>query len=132
LEQLRLGNDLTWSITADDALLDEELQVPSLLVQPFVENAIWHGLAPKNGPKRLEVHFYTSGGVVTCRVQDNGVGRTEKAPTPGRTSLGLKLTGERLELLTERMRSAGGFRVEDLKDEDGAPAGTLVELRLAV
>lgn len=132
LEQLRLGNDLTWSITADDTLLDEELQVPSLLVQPFVENAIWHGLAPKNGPKRLDVHFYTSGGVVTCRVQDNGVGRAEKAPTPGRTSLGLKLTGERLELLTERMRSAGGFRVEDLKDEDGAPAGTLVELRLAV
>ena len=63
--------------------------------------------------------------------QDNGVGRTVKAPTPGRTSLGLKLTGERLELLTERMRSAGGFRVEDLKDPSGAPAGTLVEMRFA-
>jgi tetratricopeptide (TPR) repeat protein len=131
LEQLRLGNDLTWSITADDALLNEEPQVPSLLVQPFVENAIWHGLAPKQGPKHLAIHFFQVDGVVTCRVQDNGVGRTEKAPTPGRTSLGLKLTGERLELLTERMRSAGGFRVEDLKDPGGAPAGTLVEMRFA-
>lgn len=131
LEQLRLGDDLTWSITADEALLDEEPQVPSLLVQPFVENAIWHGLAPKKGPKHLEVRFFLVDGVVTCRVQDNGVGRTEKAPTPGRTSLGLKLTGERLELLTERMRSAGGFRVEDLKDPSGAPAGTLVEMRFA-
>ncbi|QQR88226.1 MAG: tetratricopeptide repeat protein [Flavobacteriales bacterium] len=132
LEQLRLGDDFTWSITADDALLDEEPQVPSLLVQPFVENAIWHGLAPKQGPKRLEVHFFQVDGVVACRVRDNGVGRTEKAATPGRTSLGLKLTGERLELLTERMRSAGGFRVEDLKDPIGAPSGTLVEMRLAV
>jgi tetratricopeptide (TPR) repeat protein len=132
LEQLRLGDDLTWSITADEALLDEEPQVPSLLVQPFVENAIWHGLAPKQGPKRLTVHFFQVNGVVTCRVQDNGVGRTEKAPTPGRTSLGLKLTGERLELLTERMRSQGGFRVEDLKDAQGAASGTLVELRFAV
>lgn len=132
LEQLRLGNDLTWSITAGDTLLDEELQVPSLLVQPFVENAIWHGLAPKNGPKRLEVHFFVVDGVVTCHVQDNGVGRSEKAPSPGHTSLGLKLTGERLDLLTERMRSAGGFRVEDLKDASGAPAGTRVEMRLAV
>jgi len=131
LEQLRLGNDLTWSITADDALLNEEPQVPSLLVQPFVENAIWHGLAPKQGPKHLAIHFFQVDGVVTCRVQDNGVGRTEKAPTPGRTSLGLKLTGERLELLTERMRSAGGFRVEDLKDPGGTPAGTLVEMRFA-
>lgn len=131
LEQLRLGDDLTWSISADEALLDEEPQVPSLLVQPFVENAIWHGLAPKQGPKRLEVHFFQVDGVVTCRVQDNGVGRTQKAPTPGRTSLGLKLTGERLELLTERMRSQGGFRVEDLKDAEGAPSGTLVEMRFA-
>lgn len=131
LEQLRLGDDLTWSITADEALLDEEPQVPSLLVQPFVENAIWHGLAPKQGPKRLEVHFFQVDGVVTCRVQDNGVGRTQKAPTPGRTSLGLKLTGERLELLTERMRSQDGFRVEDLKDAQGAPSGTLVEMRFA-
>ncbi len=131
LEQLRLGTDLTWTITADEALLEEEPQVPSLLVQPFVENAIWHGLAPKHGPKCLEVHFFQVDGVVTCRVQDNGMGRTQKTPTPGRTSLGLKLTGERLELLTERMRSAGGFRVEDLKDAGGAPAGTLVELRFA-
>lgn len=132
LEHLRLGDDFTWSITADDALLDEEPQVPSLLVQPFVENAIWHGLAPKQGDKRLEVHFYTSDGVVMCSVRDNGVGRTEKAATPGRTSLGLKLTGERLELLTDRMRSTGGFQVEDLKDPSGTPTGTLVEMRLAV
>jgi LytS/YehU family sensor histidine kinase len=130
LEQLRLGDDLTWSITAEEQLLEEEPQIPSLLVQPFVENAIWHGLAPKQGPKRLDVRFCLENGAVTCCVEDNGVGRSEKPRTPGRTSLGLKLTGERLELLTERMKSQGGFLVEDLKDANGAPRGTRVKLTL--
>ncbi|HEY0977121.1 MAG TPA: tetratricopeptide repeat protein, partial [Flavobacteriales bacterium] len=76
LEQLRLGEDFTWSITADEALLEEEPQVPSLLVQPFVENAIWHGLAPKRGPKQLTVRFMAEGGAVACMVEDNGVGRS--------------------------------------------------------
>lgn len=130
LEQLRLGEDFTWSITADDALLDEEPQVPSLLVQPFVENAIWHGLAPKQGPKRLDVRFSSVNGAVTCTVEDNGVGRTAKPATPGRTSLGLKLTGERLALLTDRMKSEGAFAIEDLKTDDHTPTGTRVRLKL--
>ena len=130
LEQLRLGDDFTWSITADEALLDEEPLVPSLLVQPFVENAIWHGLAPKQGAKRLDVHFSSVHGAVTCTVEDNGVGRAAKSATPGRTSLGLKLTGERLALLTERMMSEGAFAIEDLKGEDSAPSGTRVSLTL--
>ncbi len=127
LEQLRLGDDFTWSITADDALLDEEPQVPSLLVQPFVENAIWHGLAPKQGAKRLTVRFSADGETIHCVVEDNGVGRTRKEAS-GRRSLGLKLTGERLELLTERMKSQGAFVIYDLKDADGLAAGTRVSL----
>lgn len=129
LEQLRLGEDFNWSITADEGLLDEEPQVPSLLVQPFVENAIWHGLAPKEGPKRLTIHFASEKGAVSCTVEDNGVGRQVKAEN-GRPSLGLKLTGERLELLTERMRSEGGFVIEDLADAGGRPLGTRVRLGL--
>lgn len=130
LEQLRLGSDFLWTISADGSLLDDEPQVPSLLVQPFIENAIWHGLAPKQGAKRLDVRFFVQDGTVTCRVEDNGVGRTERPATPGRTSLGLKLTGERLELLTERMRSRGGFEVEDLKGEAGTPLGTRITMKL--
>lgn len=130
LEQLRLGGDFTWSITADETLLDEEPQVASLLVQPFVENAVWHGLAPKQGAKRLDVRFTAVNDAVTCTVEDNGVGRTVKSAMPGRTSLGLKLTGERLELLTERMKSEGAFAIEDLKDERGMAVGTRVSMRL--
>lgn len=130
LEQLRLGDDFTWSIIAEEGLLDEEPQVPSLLVQPFVENAIWHGLAPKQGAKRLTVRFSADGETIHCVVEDNGVGRAVKE-TLGRRSLGLKLTGERLELLTERMKSQGAFVIDDLKDADGLPTGTRVSLGMS-
>ena len=130
LEQLRLGDDFTWSISADQALVDEEPQIPSLMVQPFVENAIWHGLAPRSGPKRLEVVFEERDGTITCTVEDNGMGRTNKPLTTERRSLGLKLTGERLQLLTERLETEGAFHVVDLKDEHGAPIGTRVSLKL--
>ncbi len=130
LEGLRMKGELQWSVEADPQLLKEEPMIPSLLVQPFVENAIWHGLAPKEGPKRLSVRFASDGGRVTCIVQDNGVGRSAKTDRPGRTSLGLKLTGERLALLTERMEKEGAFVIEDLKDAEGGPAGTRVMLGL--
>ena len=133
LEQLRLGADFTWSITADEALLAEEPQVPSLLVQPFVENAIWHGLAPKQGPKRLTVRFSISEDGVQCIIEDNGVGRASvgtAGPVGGHRSLGLQLTGERLQLLTEHMTNKGHFRIEDLKDNVGISLGTRVVLNL--
>ena len=130
LEQLRLGDTFTWSITADQTLIDEEPLIPSLMVQPFVENAIWHGLASRTGPKRLDVLFEERDGVITCAVEDNGIGRTNSTSTPGRRSLGLKLTGERLELITERLETDGAFQVMDLKDEQGAPSGTRVSLKL--
>jgi len=130
LEHLRLGADFSWSITADEALLQEGPLVPSLLVQPFVENAIWHGLAPKQGAKHLLVNFAPNGNTIICTVEDNGVGRGAAAGIPGRTSLGLKLTGERLGLLTERLKGEGGFVTEDLTDASGLPAGTRVRLTL--
>ena len=132
LEQLRLGDDFTWSISADQALIDEEPLIPSLLVQPFVENAIWHGLADRKGPKRLDVVFEERDDIITCTVQDNGVGRSVKSPSTNRRSLGLKLTGERLQLLTERLESEGAFRIQDLKDEHEVPTGTRVTLKLDV
>ncbi|MGV9013081.1 MAG: sensor histidine kinase [Flavobacteriales bacterium] len=130
LEQLRLGDNFTWSITADKTLIDEEPLIASLMVQPFVENAIWHGLAPRSGPKRLDIFFEERGGVITCTMEDNGIGRIDKVPAPGKRSLGLQLTGERLQLLTERLESEKAFHVVDLKDTLGAPAGIRVSLKL--
>ncbi|MBK9420404.1 MAG: hypothetical protein IPN44_05055 [Flavobacteriales bacterium] len=54
---MRLGNDFRCSISADHVLIEEEPLIPSLMVQPFVDNATWHGLAPRSGRKRLDVAF---------------------------------------------------------------------------
>ena len=76
LEAMRFEDGLEYVVDADRALLDDEdLLVPTLLVQPFVENAVWHGLAPKQGEKKLNVRFAMRDEQVVCTVEDNGVGR---------------------------------------------------------
>jgi LytS/YehU family sensor histidine kinase len=109
-----------------------------------VENALWHGLAGKEGPRELKVDFKATEKGLRCTVSDNGVGRhTSTSPstslpsTPlrdgaavGHRSLGTELTNERLQLLTHRLQQRGSFTIVDLKDEAGNPAGTQVVIDL--
>ncbi len=133
LEAVRLEG-LRYEVTADRALLDDDTEVHALVVQPFVENAIWHGLTDKQGPRHLTVHFARSGAGVQCTITDNGLGRGHKVDIahtdPAHRSLGMQLTSERLRLLARRMTDQGSIHVEDLVDEAGAPAGTRVVLDL--
>ncbi len=133
LEAHRLEG-LHFEVEADRELLDDETEIPALLVQPFVENAVWHGLAEKQGDKSISVRFTTNGDGFRCVIEDNGVGRGHgsSAPVkePGHRSLGMQLTSERLRLLSWRMTERGGIVVEDLKDEDDRPQGTRVTLTL--
>lgn len=134
LEALRFPDGLHYEVDADRDLLDEDVPVPTLLVQPFVENAIWHGLANKEGEKRLSVRFEEHGESLRCVVEDNGVGRKAAPPrahSDGSPSMGLQLTNERLQLLSYKLEEQGrALRFEDLVAPDGSPAGTRVELKL--
>ena len=133
LESLRFPGGVRYTVDADRALLDDDVEVPALLVQPFVENAVWHGLAPKEGERVLSVRFKQLNGAVLCTVEDNGVGRHAR-PQPRadrHKSVGVQLTNERLELLAHRLEKDGGARFEDLAAPDGSPAGTRVVLKLA-
>ena len=133
LEVCRLPG-LRYTIRVDDALLDEEAEIPALLVQPFVENSIWHGLPAKEGDRELDVHFRQDGGRVVCTITDNGIGRQRAGVATegkdGHRSLGMELTNERLRLLSRRMRDEGSISVEDMVDPEGHPAGTRVTLRI--
>jgi len=130
LEALRLPG-LQVEIDADRALLDDEAELPALLVQPFVENALWHGLAAKEGPRQLNIHFSATDNGLRCTVRDNGAGRSgQRAKVEGHRSLGTELTNERLQLLTHRLKQRGSFTINDLKDEAGGPAGTEVVISL--
>jgi len=134
LEALRFPDGLHYDVDADRDLLDEDVPVPALLVQPFVENAIWHGLATKEGEKRLSVRFEENGKGLRCVVEDNGVGRQaapKRAHSDGSPSMGVQLTNERLQLLAFKLEEQGRtLRFQDLVAPDGSPAGTRVELVL--
>lgn len=134
LEALRFPDGLHYEVDADRDLLDEDVPVPTLLVQPFVENAIWHGLANKEGEKRLSVRFEEHGESLRCVVEDNGVGRKaapKRAHSDGSPSMGLQLTNERLQLLSFKLNgNSDRLRFHDLAQPDGTPAGTRVELVL--
>lgn len=132
LEALRFPDGLTYAVDADAALLEEDDAVPALVAQPFVENAIWHGLANKEGAKRVSVRFAERGGRIVCMVEDNGVGREaapKRAHADGSPSMGLQLTSERLQLLTYRLQERGSVTFTDLH-EGGMPSGTRVEVVL--
>ncbi len=133
LEAMRFEDGLDYVVDADRELLDDEdLLVPTLLVQPFLENAVWHGLAPKQGEKKLNVRFAMRGEQVVCTVEDNGVGRNaapKRSHPDGSASLGLQLTNERLQLLAFKLGDTGRVTFTDLV-EDGVPAGTRVEVVL--
>lgn len=130
LESMRLPG-LHCEVEADRDLLDDEAELPALLVQPFVENALWHGLAEKEGPRELDIRFSATDKGLRCTVRDNGTGRNGHASKPdGHRSLGTELTNERLQLLTHRLQQKGSFVINDLMDAAGNAAGTEVVIEL--
>ncbi|HEX6332708.1 MAG TPA: tetratricopeptide repeat protein [Flavisolibacter sp.] len=123
LEQHRNNYSFDYAIDVDGQLKDASCKVPPLLIQPFVENAILHGLRNKReGKGYLRVSYQSNGDVITCRVDDNGVGRKKAALITGKTgksSLGLRITEERLAILRETNGKEANFRFEDKSGDEG-------------
>jgi ligand-binding sensor domain-containing protein/two-component sensor histidine kinase len=133
LEKLRFGDQFSYSITVD-ALLDPDFtDIPTMILQPFVENAIWHGLLHKKEEGRLAITFHKMGEkVLLCVIEDNGIGREKAAaqrqPDNEHHSRGLQITQDRLALYNRRFDLDATFDMEDLYDEDGLPCGTRVNV----
>lgn len=134
MEALRFKDRLEWSIDIDPNLDIERLRIQPLLIQPYAENAIWHGIMPltdRNGRLTVEVKSLDET-TIQVIVEDNGVGRNaDGSGSKTYSSFGSKVTGRRVEL---GAAAAGGSTVNiiDLKDENGLPAGTRVELTLVI
>lgn len=131
LEAKRLPG-LSYRVEAEPGLIDSDVELPALLVQPFVENAVWHGLSRKSGERQVHVQFRKNGHGLLCEITDNGVGR-RNATQPhdeSHTSLGMQLTSERLQLLSRRLEDEGAVQVDDLMDAQGDPTGTRVRVRI--
>jgi len=133
LEKLRYGNKLNYSISTSNKLLQDEIEVPTMIIQPFVENAIRHGIFHKLTPGTITLEFNNDNNVMVCSIVDDGVGR-EKARELTRTlnlpttSVGITSTTARLHLLNENRPSHQhiSMAIEDLAE------GTRVILRFPI
>ncbi|MHA4844594.1 sensor histidine kinase [Flavitalea antarctica] len=134
LEEVRANFRFSYKLEVDQALYSDNFTIPPLLIQPFVENAILHGLRHKaEGKGLLLVKLYKQNGHLTCLVEDNGVGRRKAAELqsnrPGkRESLGMKFTSERMAGLSEVSSLLYQVAIFDLNSDK--ETGTKVELTL--
>lgn len=131
LEALRFDNALTYRFEMDEGLCGNgDFYVPALILQPFVENAIWHGLSHSKAERRLTLFFSRQGENLHCRVEDNGIGRAASARiNAGRRhrSQGQSLIRNRLHLLEQLHGRRAEYRITDRQ-----PQGTIVLLTLPI
>ncbi|MEL6195395.1 MAG: sensor protein lytS, partial [Bacteroidota bacterium] len=99
----------------------------------FVENSIWHGLAPKEGKGHIIIRFFQNEKELVCEVDDDGVGRKKSLKTPKKyESKALKITHRRLQLIRERTRKPASLEIIDLTGQEGGATGTKVIIRLPI
>ncbi|MEL6589168.1 MAG: histidine kinase, partial [Bacteroidota bacterium] len=137
IEQFSRDQSFNYTIEVSGDMDPEEVMIPPLLVQPFVENAIIHGVAHRTETGQIDLEFKRKGEFLECHITDNGIGR-EKARTirsqqsHTHKSTGLEVTQERLDILHqgEGELMEPSIRFIDLKTEDGRATGTQVIVRL--
>ncbi len=132
LEHLRFDESFDFEIKVDPSIDIYNWLIPPMIIQPFVENAIWHGLALKKSDGKLLLEFQKKGDKVLCIIQDNGIGRKRAqqiaAKRKGHKSTGLSNTAERLDLISRLYGKKISLKIIDLYDENNEPAGTRVEI----
>jgi len=136
MEQFCRADVFEYSITMADGLEEEEIEVPPMIIQPFVENAIIHGVSHLDKKGKIELRFYQQGEVLVCTILDNGVGRKKSAEfrknrNPSHQSTAMAVTKERLDALFAE-RHGNSIEITDIVDENGVVNGTKVTLRIPI
>jgi hypothetical protein len=136
LEQLRFNNKFVYCCIMDPHLLHGEFHVPALLVQPFLENAINHGIGPSERPDlKICVKVNLKDNMIHYTIQDNGIGRDQsriynQLNKPFHKSVGMKLTQDRINIFNQHSDGSDSVKITDLFDENHKPAGTLIEFAI--
>lgn len=132
LEQVRLKDKFEYSIEIDEGLDTEVLQIPSMLLQPYVENAIWHAFTNKEDKGKINISIAKNDGGLRFVIEDNGIGRERAAQYKshnrvGHKSKGIKVTNERLKIINSGQKKKISISIIDLY-QDKVPNGTRIEL----
>ncbi|MBC7864878.1 MAG: histidine kinase, partial [Bacteroidia bacterium] len=134
IEALRFENRFEYEIIIDKKIDQGFVHIPSMLIQPYIENAIWHGLMHKKGKGKITVSIQLTDGFIKCTIEDNGVGRKKSLEFKSNQnfrahkSVGMTITQERLEIINALNNSRLSVSITDLEDKEGTSCGTRVEL----
>ena len=135
IENLRLEDKFDYSIEVDPQVFKSNVKIPPMILQPYIENSIWHGLMPKQGRGHLLVRVKDLGKRIQCIIEDDGQGRRNaremaaQQPTY-RKSMGMQITKDRLRLIEEIHNLAIELDIVDLVDSEGEPCGTRVVIEI--
>jgi LytS/YehU family sensor histidine kinase len=137
LEALRFDNHFTYKVKLSSDIETEMLKVPPLIIQPYVENAIWHGLMHKDEKGHLEVAINMAYNFLFIKITDDGIGRNQAAAHNSKydtkhKSVGLKITAERITKVQGLTVNESPVTIKDLIYADGSAAGTEVIIKIPV
>ncbi len=136
IEDIRFSNEINFQINIDEGIDVHQVKIPSLILQPFLENALWHGLSSKEGVKNIDLRVSRDDEhYIYISITDNGVGRVaaqkiKDGKVLKRKSVGIDITKERLANFSKDYQNSFEVDIVDLHDEEGIPSGTKVVLRI--
>ena len=135
MERLRFKNSFDFNIIYTNSFDTGNIFIPPMLLQPFCENAIWHGLMHKEGKGKLDIALTMENNILRCVITDNGIGRDKAEQLNSKSiekdkSFGLKITTDRLAILNQNPSIQTFYEMHDLIDEDGNAAGTKVVIKI--
>ncbi len=136
IESLRFDNKIDFSIEIDPEIDVEAIEIPSMLIQPYVENSILHGLMPKEEEGIIKITLHKQGKLIKCTIEDNGIGRLASKKNnlemdKTHQSFGLPITKSRLDELNKASKTKVTINIEDII-EDYQIKGTRVELFIPI
>jgi ligand-binding sensor domain-containing protein len=137
LERLCKNNKFDYKITLANDLDSSSIEIPPMMIQPFVENAIVHGIKNKEEQGLIEILFRIDHSTLICEVTDNGIGRKKAAEIKAKYNVGHKstamsVTQKRLEQLQSMSGEPAGFEIKDLTNGEGLVMGTKVIIKIPV
>ena len=138
METMRFKNKLNFTIETDPDLDTDLVEIPPLLLQPYVENAIWHGLMHKKDGGSVYVKIaQLKAERLQITITDDGIGRARAAELKSKSaiagkSFGMKVTGERIALINHLYKTNAKVQVNDLTDAEGNAAGTEVVIEILI
>jgi tetratricopeptide (TPR) repeat protein len=137
LEAVRFDHQFEYRIIVDEDIDESVIKVPPLIIQPYAENAIWHGLMHKEEKGFLEIKLFPEDGMIYCRITDNGIGRKKASELKSKSvaahkSMGLRITADRIARLQRNKVWIDYITISDLALPDGSAAGTEVIIKIPV